>query len=152
MKTVRVDFSQGLRGGLVRANLRRASEPLVVGDEVKAFDLEDDLEFIGTVCRIDEDGRFAYLEMDWQDAAHQPLTFDVNLSALHTVDCDLMPSVEVPERSVPTFASHASRSEEVFQAFWHSIEGAAIDLWTQRSHPPDETDERSATLQLMLAR
>ncbi|MFB1299078.1 hypothetical protein ACAG24_026585 [Mycobacterium sp. pW049] len=67
MKSVNVDFSRGLQGGLVRANLRRASEELLVGDEVLAIDSAEDMEFTGTVRRI-EDG-FAYLEMNWEDSA-----------------------------------------------------------------------------------
>lgn len=68
VKTVKVDFAQGLRDGLVRANQARASAPLAVGDVVTAVDPEDELTFSGTVERLDADGRFAYLRMDWEDA------------------------------------------------------------------------------------
>lgn len=73
MKTVKVDFSQGLRGGLVRVNQRRASEPLIIGDLVEAVDPEDDMTFIGTVERLDDEGRFAYLRMDWEDDPGEPV-------------------------------------------------------------------------------
>lgn len=70
IKTVRVDFSRGLSDGLVRASQGRASAPLEVGDEVLAFDPGDEMEFNGTVERLDDDG-FAYLRMDWVDANPQ---------------------------------------------------------------------------------
>jgi hypothetical protein len=67
-QTVKVDFSRGLRGGLVRVSQRRAPEPLHVGDVVNAVDPAEEMEFTGTVERLTEDGRFAYLLMDWEDA------------------------------------------------------------------------------------
>lgn len=67
MKTIEVDFTRGLHAGLVRANIRRASETLARGDRVLAFDPDEDMEFTGTVEKIDGAG-FAYLRMDWVEA------------------------------------------------------------------------------------
>ena len=70
MKRVKVDFSTTVRGGLIRANQRRATpSPLALGEHVEAFDPEEGLSFTGTVTDIDPDGRFAYLRMDWEPKA-----------------------------------------------------------------------------------
>ena len=67
MKRVKVDFSATVQGGLIRANLARASAPLDEGDEVVAFDPAEDMEFVGVVDHLSEDGRFAFLRMEWED-------------------------------------------------------------------------------------
>ena len=64
MKRVKVDFSTTVRGGLIRANQRRASEPLEVGDRVEAIDLAEGMQFFGVVEETDE--QFAYLRMEWE--------------------------------------------------------------------------------------
>lgn len=82
MKTVRVDFSTTVRGGLVRANTARASEPLEVGDEVLAYDPSEDMEYEATVQVLE--GRFAYLAMHWAGIAKGPnliVTFRDGVSA-----------------------------------------------------------------------
>lgn len=67
MKRVKVDFSATVQGGLIKANLKRASEPLQVGDDVEAYDPAEDMEFAGVVDHLSDDGRFAFLRMDWED-------------------------------------------------------------------------------------
>jgi hypothetical protein len=69
MKRVKVDFSATVKDGLIRANQTRASERLLRGDEVEAYDPDDDMEFVGVVDHLSEDGRFAFLSMRWEDAA-----------------------------------------------------------------------------------
>lgn len=67
MKRVKVDFSTTVRGGMVRASQSRAvPSPLQPGDRVEAFDPDEDLSFAGVVVDIDDDGRFAYLQMEWE--------------------------------------------------------------------------------------
>ncbi|MGO8967879.1 MAG: hypothetical protein ACLQGN_30900 [Mycobacterium sp.] len=72
MKRVKVDFSTTVKDGLIRANLKRASEPLHVGDEVEAFDPAEDMEFVGVVDHLSEDGQFAFLHMQWEDNTPVP--------------------------------------------------------------------------------
>jgi hypothetical protein len=67
MKRVKVDFSTTVKGGLIRANQRRASESLVVGDEVEAYDPAEGMEFVGVVDHLSDDGQFAFLRMEWDD-------------------------------------------------------------------------------------
>lgn len=67
MKRVKVDFSTTVKDGLIRANQKRASESLQVGDEVAAFDPAEEMEFVGVVDHLSDDGRFAFLRMDWED-------------------------------------------------------------------------------------
>jgi hypothetical protein len=67
MKRVKVDFSATVEGGLIRANLKRATEPLLVGDDIEAFDSAEGLEFAGVVDHLSDDGRFAFLRMHWED-------------------------------------------------------------------------------------
>lgn len=69
MKRVKVDFSTTVKGGLIRANQARASETLHVADEVVAFDPAEDMEFVGVVDHLSDDGRFAFLRMEWEDNA-----------------------------------------------------------------------------------
>jgi hypothetical protein len=38
-----------------------------VGDDVEAYDPAEDMEFTGVVESLSEDGRFAFLRMDWED-------------------------------------------------------------------------------------
>jgi hypothetical protein len=68
VKRVKVDFSSTVKDGLIRANQMRASELLLEGDEVEAYDSAEDMEFIGVVDHLSEDGRFAFLRMQWEDA------------------------------------------------------------------------------------
>lgn len=75
MKRVKVDFSSTVRDGLIRANLKRADEPLYVGDEVEAYDPAEDMQFVGVVDHLSDDNRFAYLRMAWEDNA--PLALNV---------------------------------------------------------------------------
>ena len=70
MKRVKVDFSTTVRGGMIRANRERASEPLAIGDRVEAFDPGEDMTFVGMVEAIE--GRFAYLRMEWVAADSAP--------------------------------------------------------------------------------
>jgi hypothetical protein len=67
MKRVEVDFSTTVRGGMIRASQRRALEKLDEGDRVEAFDPDEGISFIGVVDHVDDDGRFAYLRMEWED-------------------------------------------------------------------------------------
>lgn len=67
MKRVKVDFSTTVNGGMIRASQKRASETLHVGDEVEAFDPAEDMEFVGVVDHLSDDGRFAFLRMQWED-------------------------------------------------------------------------------------
>jgi hypothetical protein len=67
MKRVRVDFSTTVKGGMIRASQHRASETLQPGDEVEAFDPAEDMEFVGVVDHLSDDGRFAFLRMQWED-------------------------------------------------------------------------------------
>jgi hypothetical protein len=69
MKRVKVDFSTTVRGGLIRANQKRAAEPLNVGDQVEAYDPAEALEFLGVVDHLSDDKQFAYLRMEWEDSA-----------------------------------------------------------------------------------
>ena len=84
MRRVEVDFSTTVRGGLVRASLRRfhGDDPVMVGERVEAFDDDEGLAFVGAVAEID--GRFAYLRMEWTAATPAPaMSFDQwNFSAL----------------------------------------------------------------------
>ena len=66
MKRVKVDFSTTVRGGMIRASQRRASDGLEKGDRVEAYDPAEGMEFVGTVEDLSPDGRFAYLRMDWE--------------------------------------------------------------------------------------
>src|SRR5262245_37178873 len=75
MKRVKVDFSATVRGGMIRASQRRASELLAVGDRVEAFDPGEDMTFFGVVQDVDQDGRFAYLRMEWAPAGSTFGTF-----------------------------------------------------------------------------
>jgi len=59
MNRVKVDFSTTVKDGLIRASQHRASEPLHVGDEVQAFDPAENMEFVGVVDHVSDDGRFA---------------------------------------------------------------------------------------------
>lgn len=72
MKRVKVDFSTTVKGGLIRANQRRASEPLQVGDEVEAYDPAEGMEFVGVVDHLSDDSRFAFLRMEWDDNTPVP--------------------------------------------------------------------------------
>ena len=72
MKRVKVDFSTTVQDGLIRANQARASELLQVGDEVVAFDPAEDIEFVGVVDHLSDDGRFAFLRMEWEDNTPVP--------------------------------------------------------------------------------
>lgn len=72
MKRVKVDFSTTVKDGLIRANQQRASELLYEGDEVEAFDPAEDMEFVGVVDHLSDDGRFAYLQMRWEDNPPAP--------------------------------------------------------------------------------
>lgn len=74
MKRVKVDFSSTVRDGLIRANQKRANEPLSVGDEVEAYDPAEDIEFLGVVDHLSDDGRFAFLLMQWEDNLPAPPT------------------------------------------------------------------------------
>ena len=107
MKTVKVDFSRGLRGGLLRASQRRASEPLRLGDRVEAIDPAEDMEFTGTVERLDDEGRFGdYLRMDWEDA-ERPRTFALAKIMLARIfDTDVIAQAE-PEVLLSRFAEAA---------------------------------------------
>lgn len=67
MKRVKVDFSTTVKDGLIRANQKRADTPLQVGDLVEAYDPAEDMEFEGVVDHLSEDGRFAFLRMDWEN-------------------------------------------------------------------------------------
>ena len=70
MKRVKVDFSTTVEGGLIRASQARVTgEALEVGDKVEASDPAEDLEFVGVVDHLSEDGRFAFLRMMWEDAS-----------------------------------------------------------------------------------
>ncbi len=66
MKRVKVDFSATVRGGLIRANQKRASEPLCVGDRVEAYDPAEHMDFVGVVDHLSGDNQFAYLRMEWE--------------------------------------------------------------------------------------
>jgi hypothetical protein len=66
VKRVKVDFSTTVKGGLIRANRARADAPLCEGDEVEAYDPAEDMEFVGVVDHLSEDGRFAFLRMQWE--------------------------------------------------------------------------------------
>lgn len=67
MRHVEVDFSSTVRGGLIRAHLRRFhGAEVIVGEAIEAFDDDEGLMFSGVVDHID--GDFAYLRMDWTDA------------------------------------------------------------------------------------
>jgi hypothetical protein len=68
MMRVKVDFSSTVKDGLIRANQARASEPMHEGDQVEAYDPAEDMEFVGVVDHLSEDGRFAFLRMRWEDA------------------------------------------------------------------------------------
>jgi hypothetical protein len=72
MKRVKVDFSTTVKGGLIRANQKRASETLNVGDEVEAYDPAEDMEFEGVVEQLSDDGQFAFLRMYWEDIEPAP--------------------------------------------------------------------------------
>jgi len=72
MKRVKVDFSTTVKGGMIRANQQRASETLYEGDEVEAFDPAEDMAFVGVVDHLSDDGRFAFLRMEWEDAGPVP--------------------------------------------------------------------------------
>jgi hypothetical protein len=67
MKRVEVDFSTTVRRGMIRASQRRALQTLNQGDRVEAFDPDEGISFIGVVNQVDDDGRFAYLRMEWED-------------------------------------------------------------------------------------
>jgi hypothetical protein len=71
VRRVEADFSTVVSGGLVRASLRRFhGEPVVVGEQVEAFDDDEGLVFTGAVAEID--GGFAYLRMEWTAAEPAP--------------------------------------------------------------------------------
>ncbi len=72
MNRVKVDFSTTVKDGLIRASQHRASEPLHVGDEVQAFDPAENMEFVGVVDHVSDDGRFAFLRMQWEDNTPVP--------------------------------------------------------------------------------
>jgi hypothetical protein len=69
MKRIKVDFSATVRGGLIRANQKRADATLHVGDRVEAYDPAEDMEFTGVVDHLSADSQFAYLRMKWEDSA-----------------------------------------------------------------------------------
>lgn len=70
MKRVKVDFSTTVKGGLIKANQKRASEPLQAGDEVEAYDPAEEMEFVGVVDHLT--GQFAFLRMKWEDNTPVP--------------------------------------------------------------------------------
>ena len=71
MKRVEVDFGTTVRGGLIRASLRRFPDQTVVrGEAVEAFDDDEGISFTGVVEEVDD--RFAYLRMHWSDRPDVP--------------------------------------------------------------------------------
>lgn len=72
MERVKVDFSATVKGGLIRANQKRADGPLHVGDKVEAYDPAEDMQFIGVIDHLSDDGRFAFLRMEWEDNTPVP--------------------------------------------------------------------------------
>jgi hypothetical protein len=60
--TVDVDFNILARGGKVIALQTWADGPLVLGDKVRAYDHDGDLDMEATVSEFDPETNFFYLE------------------------------------------------------------------------------------------
>lgn len=126
VKTIEVDFTRGLHGGMVRANPLRASAPLERGDRVLAIDEDEEMEFWGTVDRLDDDG-FVYLRMDWREASprrHFDVSFKLAAGFIQStnVKIDVIPAIYRPD--------FAHVSDEVI-AVWSFVpdESTRFDLF-----------------------
>ena len=62
---VQIDLNARSRDGYVRARLSRADGPLVVGDEIVAYEPEDRIAAPALVKRLDLERGFVYLDVDW---------------------------------------------------------------------------------------
>jgi hypothetical protein len=69
---VQIDLNARSRDGYVRARLSRADGPLVLGDEILAYEPEDRIAAPALVKRVDYDRGFVYLEVDWDQMDDDP--------------------------------------------------------------------------------
>jgi len=69
---VRIDLNARSRDGYVRTRLSRADGPIVLGDDVVAYEPDDRIAAPARVRRIDHDRGLVYLSVDWAQMDDDP--------------------------------------------------------------------------------
>src|SRR5689334_7702440 len=70
---VQIDLNARSRDGFVRARLSRADGPVVLGDEIVAYEPEDRIAAPALVMRVDRERGFVYLDVDWAKMDDDPV-------------------------------------------------------------------------------
>jgi hypothetical protein len=65
MDRVEIDLNVRDTNGFTRTRVRSFQEPVTVGDTVIVFEPDEDVETTAIVRSLSADGRFAYLDVDW---------------------------------------------------------------------------------------
>jgi hypothetical protein len=84
MNRVEVDLNVRGPAGRTRVALRRFNGTISLGEQVLVFEPDENVETIATIAEISADGRFAFLDVDW-NSLHEAVGLLATMTRTYSV-------------------------------------------------------------------